>query len=396
MQTTGMRDVIVVGAGPAGAWAAYRLARAGARVTIVDGSHPREKACGGGITGRALALVEGALDPAALPAVVIETARFTDHASGRSAIVPLDARGLTAASPLVVASRAAFDTRLLEAAQAAGADLLPARVTAVSTDTRGVRVDTTRGARQAAFVIGADGANSLVRRSVAFSFNRDQLSVATGYFAHGVSSREVVVEIADDPPGYFWSFPRPTHLAVGICAQADAGVSVAGLRAKTAAWIRGAHLADDASLQAYSWPIPSLSAADFGQLTLAGPRWCLAGDAAGLVDPITREGIFFALQSGAFAADALMSGRPAREYAAHVNDEIALELRRAARLKAGFFRPQFTRLLIDALRHSAAVRSVMADLVAGRQPYARLKWRLVRTLELRLAWRWLTGVEAGG
>jgi hypothetical protein len=64
-------------------------------------------------------------------------------------------------------------------------------------------------------------------------------------------------------------------------------------------------------------------------------------------------------------------------------------LRRAALLKAGFFRPRFTRLLIDALQHSAAVRGVMADLVAGRPTYAGLKWRLAKTLEVKLAWRLL-------
>ena len=49
-------DVVIVGGGPAGAWAAYTLARGGARVTLVDRSHPREKPCGGGVTGRAMAL----------------------------------------------------------------------------------------------------------------------------------------------------------------------------------------------------------------------------------------------------------------------------------------------------------------------------------------------------
>jgi menaquinone-9 beta-reductase len=382
-------DVIVVGAGPAGAWAAYTLARAGARVAIVDPSHPREKPCGGGVTGRALALIEGAIDTSRLPAAVIDCARFTNSAAGGSASVALDARGVASSSALVVASRAVFDAGLLDAAQRAGASHIAARVNGVAVDRGGVRVDTPSGALQAAFLIGADGANSFVRRRVARPFRRDQLSMATGYFAHGVTSREIVIEIVGDPPGYIWSFPRPAHLAIGICAQADAGASIAGLRAKTLAWIRATHLADGADLEAYSWPIPSLSARDFSRLTLAGPRWCLAGDAAGLVDPITREGIFFALQSGALAAQAAASADSAREYTARVNDEIAPELRRAALLKAGFFRPRFTRLLIDALQHSAAVRGVMADLVAGRQTYAGLKWRLAKTLEVKLAWRLL-------
>jgi len=384
--------VIVVGAGPAGAWAAYTLARAGARVAILDASHPREKPCGGGVTGRALALVGEALDAAALPASVIETARFTDSASRRSATVPLEALGVSPASSLIVASRRVFDARLLDAARQAGAAPVAARATDLAVDAGGVRVETDAGAFHAPFLIGADGANSLVRRRVARPLRRDQLSAATGYFAHGATSREIVIEITSDPPGYIWSFPRPDHLAIGICAQADAGVSVGALRSATAAWIQSTRVAGNAVLTPYSWPIPSLRAADFAQLTLAGPRWCLAGDAAGLVDPITREGIFFALQSGAFAAQSAMSADPAREYTRRVRDEIAPELRRAAQWKAGFFRPRFTRLLIDSLQHSADVRSVMADLVAGRQSYAGLQWRLVKTLEMRLAWQLMRSV----
>jgi hypothetical protein len=73
-----------------------------------------------------------------------------------------------------------------------------------------------------------------------------------------------------------------------------------------------------------------------------------------------------------------------------VHDEACGELSRAARLKAGFFRPAFVRLLLRALDESAAIRAVMADLVAGSQPYKTLEWRLIKTFEVRLAWRALT------
>ena len=85
---------------------------------------------------------------------------------------------------------------------------------------------------------------------------------------------------------------------------------------------------------------------------------------------------------------------PASAYASRVRDEAIAELARAARLKAGFFRPAFTGLMMRALRESAAIRSVMADLVAGRQSYASLKWRLLKTFELGLAWRALRTTTA--
>jgi geranylgeranyl reductase family protein len=376
-------DVAIVGAGPAGCWAAYHLARAGARVVIVDGSHPREKPCGGGVTGRALSVVAGAIDAGGLPCCRIRSARFADSPGRRSVTIPLDG------DALVVASRAEFDGKLLAAAQHAGAQLVPLRASDVTRDAARFFIHTAAGRVAARLLIGADGANSLVRRRLARPFARADLSIATGYFAHGAASDEIVVELTADPAGYLWSFPRPDHLAIGICSQADAGATAGALRVRTEAWIRRMDLAGGARLEPYSWPIPSLTAAGFGSLTTSGPGWFLAGDAAGLVDPITREGIYFALRSGEWAAQAAASTEGASDvrYRERIHDEIGADLARAARYKAGFFRPRFTRLLIDALRESAGIRLVMADLVAGRHAYSTLKWSLARTFEVGLAWR---------
>jgi geranylgeranyl reductase family protein len=375
-------DVVVIGAGPAGCWTSRTLAMLGARTTLVDGSHPREKPCGGGLTGRALALVAPAIDVSTLSRCRIRSARFIDTARGASVSVPLRDGDLD------VASRTDFDGALLSAAIDAGVRFCKARVVDLRRDGADFVVHTSTGSIRAARVIGADGANSLVRRRLAEPFARADLSIASGYFVHGQTSDEIVIELLADPPGYIWSFPRPAHLAIGICAQADAGVTSAALRARTQAWIRAMRF-DDRSIAPYSWPIPSLSAKSFGTLTTSGPGWCLVGDAAGLVDPITREGIYFALLSGQWAAETMASGdpQPHREYHARLGDEILPELSRAARYKAGFFRPSFTRLFADALEHSARVRALAASLVAGTQPYKSLKWSLAQTAEVGLAWR---------
>jgi geranylgeranyl reductase family protein len=380
-------DVGIVGAGPAGAWAAYCLARRGARVTIFDPSHPREKPCGGGVTRRALQVVADALAGAPIPSSVIRTARFLESGTGQSATVTLDTVDASQIPALVVSSRTAFDAALLDAAVRTGATLIRDRVVDIAVNRDDTTITTARGTTRAGIVLGADGANSLVRRRVARPFDRRQLSLATGWFAHGTTSDEIVIEIARDPPGYVWSFPRPDHLAIGVCAQADAGARAADLRAHVARWIDRTGVGRGAQLEPYSWPIPSLDSRDVAHLTLASAKWALAGDAAGLVDPITREGIYFALLSGEWFADAIAAGRFPSEYVARVRDEIAPELRRAAEFKSGFFRPSFTGMLVRALQRSAPIRSVMADLVSGTQSYATLKWRLIRTFEIGLAWK---------
>ena len=380
-------DVAVTGAGPSGSTLAATLARSGATVALIDASHPREKPCGGGFTGRALSLVAQLAPDASLSGVEVRTARFLDTPHGQEAVVALDQD-----HRLVVASRATADAALYDAALRAGATPIRARVTDV-TMTSPVRVSLSDGRQlQAGWIVAADGANSLVRKRAAQAFARSDLSIATGVYAHGVTSDAIVLEMVGDPPGYIWSFPRRDHLAIGICAQAT-DTTVDTLRQYLMRWIEQTGIARGAHLEPYSWPIPALTPESFDRLRVSGTGWLTVGDAAGLVDPITREGLFFAIQSALFAAESLTSAQSvadtAHRYQERVREEIVADLRVAAALKSGFFEPAFSSLLVSALASSDRIRDVMADLIAGTQPYGTLKRRLLGTCELGLVWRLL-------
>ena len=221
----------------------------------------------------------------------------------------------------------------------------------------------------------------MVRKRVSAPFPRSELSVATGYFVDGCGSGEIAIDFDDVPSGYVWSFPRSDHFAVGACGQADCSTPAA-LLARTVRWIE--RQLPRASMRRYSWPIPSLGLAALMSEQPAGSKWMLVGDAAGLVDPITREGIYFALLSGDLAAASLVGSGAAARYTAALRSSVYEELQRAARLKARFFKPELLALLVHALNRSRRVRDIMADLVSGRQSYLGLRRRLLSTLELRL------------
>lgn len=389
--------IAIVGAGPAGAMAAIYLARAGASVSLFDHSHPREKPCGGGLTGRAVALASEVIDLSSLPAVVINCAHIESAhtAFGRSGVsrVDLHARGISSGSSLVVLSRAVFDVALLEAAIANGSRLIRERVLHVEQRSRRISLRTGHGEHDADFLLGADGANSLVRRSLSRPFARSQLSVGAGFFVRGPTAGHIAIKCVGEQPGYLWSFPRPDHLAIGICTPALEPVSSIALQQQTRAWISSHQLDRGASLERYAWPIPSLPARDFDRLQVSASNWMLLGDAAGLVDPLTREGIYYALLSGRWAAESLLdaSAGALTGYEARLRDELYPELARAASLSRGFFSAPFSELLVEALQRNAAIRRVFVDLVGGSQPYRGLRRRLFLTGDWKsagkLLWR---------
>jgi geranylgeranyl reductase family protein len=381
--------VAIIGAGPAGAMAAVRLARAGATVSLFDPSHPREKPCGGGLTGRALALIADIIDVSAHSPVVIKAASMEEAADPHThAEIALIDRGTTSESSLIVLSRAVFDRALVDAAVGAGARLIHEKAMHLSRRGSAMLVRTSDGEYECDHLLGADGANSLVRKRFAAPFSRAQLSVAAGFFVQGVSDSRIAIKTMVEQPGYLWAFPRRDHLAIGICSPAASRVSSTELRAQSRRWIEQHHLQRSTRLIPYAWPIPSVGFKDGVPMTFSGPGWMLLGDAAGLVDPLTREGIFYALLSGQWAADALTESsayRAAACYDERLRSEVQPELVRAARLSGLFFDPAFSPLFVDALRQSAAIRDVFVDLIAGVQPYRGLRRRLLATREWKLA-----------
>ncbi len=358
--------VAVVGGGPAGTSLARQLARDGSDVTLFDHSHPREKPCGGALTARALALLPDAPVDDPLPARLVHECIF-DSGAGESVRLPLR-------EPVAVAARMELDAWLLRGAVAAGARHVAERVVSVD-GAGGLR---TAAGREGVFdlVVGADGAASVVRRTIVGALPPQRLMMAAGWFARGDSP--MLVRFTPGLDGYLWLFPRSDHVGVGICAPL-ASVPTRAMLGRLEREIAGhfpALLDDEAGRYAHTIPSPATDPRSL--LEIAGDRFALVGDAAALADPITGEGIYYALRSAHTLAETLREDGCARRYPERVLDGFARELLLAARLRERFFAPGFTRRMVRYAARSGAIRSVLADLVLGEQGYDGLKRRLIR------------------
>lgn len=359
--------VAVVGAGPAGALLSYHLARDGAAVTVFDASHPREKPCGGGVTVKALALLPPAPADDPLPARRVDSCRF-ESGHGEHVDVRLP-------QPVAVAARRELDAWLLRRAVSSGAAHVAERVVAV--DPAG-RLRTAAG-HESTFdlIVGADGAGSLVRRTFLSPTPTARLTMAAGWFAPGTSP--MTIRFLPGLTGYLWLFPRPDHVGVGICAPLSSVPTRTLLDLLEREALRSfPALAPETDGGRYAHTIPSPSTDPQSILEIAGDRWALVGDAAALSDPITAEGIYYALRSAELLAETLRVAGSPRGYPQRALEDFGRGLLKAAGIRDRFYAPGFTRRMITYSARSAAIREVLADLVLGQQGYAGLKRRLLR------------------
>jgi flavin-dependent dehydrogenase len=234
------------------------------------------------------------------------------------------------------------------------------------------------GERRFDVVVGADGAGSVVRRCLLQPTPTDRLMMAAGWFAPG--DAPMLVRFIPGLQGYWWLFPRAGHVGVGICAPLGA-VPTAQLMERLEREVGAAFPSlARGETRRYAHTIPSPSAEPRSLREVAGEGWALVGDAAALADPITGEGIYFALRSAELLAQTLLRSGSAAAYPDALLADCGAELLRAAELHGRFYAPGFTSRMLRYAARSRGIRRVMGELVLGEQGYRGLKRRLLRAL----------------
>jgi flavin-dependent dehydrogenase len=188
----------------------------------------------------------------------------------------------------------------------------------------------------------------------------------------------MVVRFTPPLHGYLWLFPRRDHVGVGICAPLGQVPTRELLHRLERDVFHFFPALADPEAERYAHTIPSPTSDPRSILEIAGEGWALVGDAAALADPITGEGIAYALRSAALLADTLLrEGSPAR-YPACALEDFGRDLLKAAALHRRFYAPGFAERMVRFAAESKAVCSVLEELVLGRQGYLGLKRRLLR------------------
>ncbi len=362
-----MHQIAVVGGGPSGAMCGERLARAGREVTIYDERLAWEKPCGGGLTHKAVSAYPFLLHgPYAKK--MIHTVELISS-GGHRARLDLD-------HPIVIYSRAVLNGLLLERAAAAGCRIVGARVTQMDASSKRVRLTTGGAAVEADFAVIATGARNALLPGTP-PLERGDLEMTLGYFVP-CHAETILVKFLPRFEGYIWSFPRSDHLSVGICGSMARHTSQQ-LRVALAQFLADERISTEGA-RFYSHVLPSPRMQTLRGRRIASDNWALAGDAAALVDPITGEGLYYALRSGELLAEAILD-HSVSEYPARVRADFSGELEFATRVARQVYRGRFlgrsvTTRMIQFIARSATFRTLMADLFSGAQDYSSLKQRL--------------------
>jgi geranylgeranyl reductase family protein len=365
--------VAILGGGPSGAMAAAQLASSGVRTVVFDEKLAWEKPCGGGLTWKAYSQYPFLFDNDTPHKVIHRT--VLSAPKSKSVTLNLD-------NPLLIYSRFDLNKLLLERAEQAGAQIEKTRVLNIDRTSSGWTLRTRQGALDADYCIVATGARNPLRAFGTELTPADSMT-ALGYFVPG-NRDHIDVQFLPQFEGYIWVFPRCGHMSVGICGK---GVSASQMRILLERYMQEHGISKEGATF-YGHLLPALETPSWQRNRVAGDGWMATGDAAGLVDPVTGEGLYYAMRSADLAAQTIVAHPAegiANSYRKLIRTDFMNDLEFGSRLSHRVFNGKFlggsiTSRMVQFTRLSPRFRELMQDLFAGTQPYTGLKKRLMKNL----------------
>ncbi len=362
-------QVAVIGAGPAGAAAAYYLSKAGLQVLVMEKQQfPRAKLCGGGVTTKVSRELEFSFD-----GVIEKTVRRVVISENYQWPITIERE-----RPMVfMVTRDKFDQLLLDKAREQGAGIHFSKVVSIAPENDKYNLTLQDGnAVRADYVIGADGALGVSFKHVNNPQDREIAVALEATVPDFHCIEEAKIDYGIVPAGYGWAFPKGDHLSVGV-----------GTFAAYASNLK-AVFQDYVSNQPLLQGVPDIKPKGFiipfchKRTSFLRGKVLLAGDAAGLADPFSGEGIYNAIRSGRIAAEVIIAaentGASLETYVRRLQKEVLPELRRAYLLSKLFYpRSAFFHKMLRCRRKMALI---LLETIFGDYSYKSLSWRTLKHL----------------
>lgn len=374
-------DVVIAGAGPSGSTAAYILADRGYKVALLDKTtFPRKKLCGGLLTHKTVELFRrvygfGVDDLIDLGIVIRESCDYSVNYRDKKI------RDGKSPVPFRFVDRMVMDKILLDKAIEAGASFFPEeRVVKCCAETAEVKTASRRIFR-GEFLIAADGVNSVIRGLLPFNkkewkqnlASTIEIAIDSDIFPREVSAPEIYIGVLK--AGYGWIFPAKDKVIAGI---GGLNRCTDNFKSSFMDFLRDQGINDPESLQLHGFPLP------YGNY-ITEPYYkktFLVGDAAGLVEPLFGEGIFYAIQTGRYAAEAIADNlskgiNPEKAYSERLKKYVFPEFFYSNRLRWTLFLAQSLLKHLSFKIFFKSLPTKLAEMVHGIRSYKFLikkKW----------------------
>ncbi len=374
MPSSNVYDIIIIGAGPGGSLTGYLLSRQGLKVLIVEKKQlPRYKPCAGCLTRRTLNILPFDISD------VVEDHSYTATMSIKNRPVFIK----TDDDPIVtMVMRDKFDYFLVRKAINEGAQLLDgAAYRSLSGPVGNLEVETSQGIFKTRLLIGADGVNSKVARELGWRVCRNVITAMEGeVFYQNVQTLEnlknsVHFDFGVVPEGYGWVFPKSDHLSIGVLSTAS---TISHLKPYFTLYMKVKGL--DAHAQVRSLRTYLIPHGPDKINIFADQRVILVGDAAGFADPMTGEGIFFAIREAHIASKVILDGLTLsyshiKKYNDLLKKEFMREMISAKRLAYILYKfPRFSHTILRL--RGRILGQCYLDIVSGTMSYSDLYYKM--------------------
>lgn len=359
-----MHKVGIIGAGIGGSYLAYRLSQEGVDTIVFDFRVPHEKLCGGGITYKTIERFP-LINELPIPRREIWKSVLI---SPQETEVVIDLE-----NPLTIVNRRDLDYALIKKAVGYGAHLKKERVQSFAHEGNSWRIFTTAGDYKADILVGADGALSRTRRKLNVLPMKEDYFFALECFLRETTDF-VIFKFFPDSNGYLWVFPRVDAVAVGIVSDHNRKPNIKDMEERLLHFLETHYPGQTTRISVHGAYIPFFCPHDRKNITIGGHNWALIGDAANFVDPISGEGMYYAIYSAEILAQCILDNEVVH-YRTLCMRYFGENLAKAFQGYHYFYQAEFIESMIQMAKESPAVRQIISHMMSGTLDYVNWKER---------------------